>query len=55
MINWILENLPTIIVGVIVAAALLGVCAKMISDKKNHKSSCGCGCSGCGMKDMCHK
>ena len=26
----------------------------LTGDKKNGKSSCGCGCSGCAMKDACH-
>jgi hypothetical protein len=26
----------------------------MVKNKKQGKSSCGCGCSSCGMKDSCH-
>ena len=46
--------LPTIIVGVIIAALFVGVVTKGIQNRKNGKSSCSCGCSGCGMSDICH-
>ncbi|MBE6991846.1 MAG: FeoB-associated Cys-rich membrane protein [Ruminococcaceae bacterium] len=43
-------NLPTFIVAAIVAAVFIAIVVKMISDKKNGKSSCSCGgnCRACG-------
>ncbi|MBQ2825074.1 MAG: FeoB-associated Cys-rich membrane protein [Clostridia bacterium] len=39
-----------IIVAVFSAIVIVG-----IRNKKKGKSSCSCGCSGCAMKDACHK
>ena len=47
-------NAPTIIVLCIVVAAFVAIIANEIIKKKKGKSSCSCGCSGCGMKDVCH-
>ena len=55
MMNWISANGPTIIVGAIVAVIVAAVIVKMIRDKKNNKSTCGCSCSGCPGASYCHK
>ncbi len=55
MLNFLMNNLPSIIVGIIVFAVFGAVVIKLICDKKNHKSSCGAGCSGCPMAGQCHK
>jgi len=44
-----------IIVGLIVAVAIVLVVVKIIRDKKKGRSSCGGGCSGCAMYGTCHK
>lgn len=54
MIAWIMNNIATIVVLLIVIAVLALVVAKMIKDKKAGKKSCSCGCGGCPMKDSCH-
>lgn len=41
-------NWGSIAVLVIIAALVAVVIAKMIKDKKEGKSSCGCDCSSCG-------
>ena len=43
------------IVLIIVAAVFLAVIVNEIRKKKQGKSSCSCGCSGCPMNDTCHK
>ncbi|MBO5870114.1 MAG: FeoB-associated Cys-rich membrane protein [Clostridia bacterium] len=53
--NWIIENMATIIVSAIVLGVLSLALYKIIKDKKSGKTSCGCSCSGCAMKEMCHK
>ena len=55
MISWIIENIGTIVVGLVVAAIIVVVVIKMIKDKKKGKSSCGCGCSNCPAAGACHK
>ncbi|MCQ2528685.1 MAG: FeoB-associated Cys-rich membrane protein [Saccharofermentans sp.] len=54
MLNWLAENLSTLVVVVILVAIVVLVVRKLISDKRQGKSSCGCGCSTCAMSDSCH-
>lgn len=52
---WLSQNLGTILLAVGVAALLGLIVWRMIVNKKAGKSSCGCGCQSCAMKDQCHK
>lgn len=52
---WIQENLATIIIAAVLAAIVAVIIVNMARKKKHGKSSCGCGCSGCSMSDVCHK
>ncbi len=52
--SFILENLASIIILAVVAAIVAAIVIKMIKDKKQGKSSCGCGCSGCPNSGNCH-
>lgn len=57
MLDFLFANWGTLLVGVLVLAAVLGVIIKMVRDKKQGKSSCSCGCggcSGCGGIHICH-
>ncbi|MBQ7106201.1 MAG: FeoB-associated Cys-rich membrane protein [Clostridia bacterium] len=54
MMNWVLDNLASIIVLTVVIAIITLVVIKMIKDKKNGKQNCSCGCEGCAFKDNCH-
>ena len=47
MLAWLSENYATLIVAVLLAAAVGGAVAVMIRNRKKGKSSCGCGCPGC--------
>ncbi len=47
-------NLPTIIITAVVAAIFIAIVARGIIKRKNGGSSCSCGCSNCGMSDICH-
>lgn len=55
MLEWILANLATILICVFLAVVVGLIVFSMVKEKKSGKSSCGCGCSGCAMKDQCHK
>lgn len=55
MIAFLTENLWTIVIGGILGILLLMVTLKVIKDKKDHKSSCGCGCKDCPSAEICHK
>ncbi|MEN6339393.1 MAG: FeoB-associated Cys-rich membrane protein [Clostridiaceae bacterium] len=55
MLNWLSLNWASLVVGLAVAAIVAAVIVKMIRDKKQHKSTCGCSCSGCPGSAYCHK
>ena len=51
---WLQNNIGTIAVCAFLVAALGAIAVKMIKDRKQGRSSCGCGCSGCAMQGKCH-
>lgn len=55
MLEWLIANLGTIIVGLILFLILTAIVVKMIRDKKKGRTSCGCGCANCAMRGSCHK
>ncbi len=56
MIAFLMENLSTIIVALILAAVVVLVIRKMVRDKKaGHSCSCGGSCGCCPSSGMCHK
>lgn len=46
--------LGTIIVSAILIMIVGLIIYKQIKNKKEGKSSCSCGCSGCAMSEICH-
>jgi len=52
--NFISENLGTIIVGIIVLAIVAAISLKLFKDKKEGKSSCGSSCKCCPNSALCH-
>ncbi len=48
-------NWQTWVVLGVIAVIFLAVVITGIINKKKGKRSCSCGCSGCAMKDVCHK
>lgn len=52
-INFLSENLGTIIVLAAVLALVTFLTIKLIKDKKAGKSGCSCGCSSCPMSGKC--
>lgn len=55
MLEILLENWGTLLVGLLVLAAVVGIVGKMVRDKMQGKSSCSCGCGGCsGCGGACH-
>ena len=48
MLNWISQNLGTIVVGFVIAAIAAAIVVKIVRDKRKGKSAgCGCGCESC--------
>lgn len=52
--DFIKDNMGTIVVFLIVAAVIALIIFKLIRDRKNGKSSCGCGCESCANSKLCH-
>lgn len=48
-------NWQTWLVLGIIAVIFASIVVVSVINKKKGKSSCSCGCSGCAMKDACHK
>ena len=55
MLNWITDNLSTIIVSLVLILIVAAIISKLVRDKKKGKSSCGCNCAHCAMAGSCHK
>ena len=54
MIAFLLNNLATILVSLVLFAILGLILFRLRKDKKGGASSCSCGCKGCGASGMCH-
>jgi len=52
--EFLINNLGTILTSEAVIAILAAVIVNMVRKKKRGESSCGCGCSGCSMANVCH-
>lgn len=55
MLSFLLDNLATIIIGLIVLLLAVLIIVKLVRDKRKGKSSCGCGCENCPSSKICHK
>ncbi|PXV96159.1 attachment p12 family protein [Lachnotalea glycerini] len=55
MIQFILSNLGTVIISLVLASIVAFVIRKMIKDKKQGKGCCGSSCGGCGHSSGCHQ
>ncbi|MDO5026962.1 MAG: FeoB-associated Cys-rich membrane protein [Tissierellia bacterium] len=53
MIDWILKNLPTILICLGLIALLAAIIRSMIRDRKHKKNTCGYGCSSCHLSGQC--
>ena len=53
MMDWIINNISTILVSVALLFLVSLVIRKMVRDKKRGITSCGTSCSGCAMADSC--
>ncbi len=53
MITWIIQNLGTIIILILLTALVTGIISGMIKDKKHGRSSCGGNCAHCKMCTAC--
>lgn len=55
MLAFIVENIATIAVCLILAGITGAIIARMVIDRKKGVSSCGCGCGSCPMSSACNQ
>ena len=55
MLNWIANNIATILISLGLLIIVFAIIVKLVKDKKKGKSSCGCNCAHCAMAGSCHK
>ena len=53
MMNFMTENISTILVSLVLLAVVSLVIRKMLKDKKRGVTSCGTSCNGCAMAGSC--
>lgn len=51
--DWIINNISTILVSLVLLALVALVIRKMVKDRKKGVTSCGSSCSGCAMSGSC--
>ena len=54
MLNWIANNIATILISLGLLIIVFAIIVKLVKDKKTGKSSCGCNCAHCAMAGSCH-
>ena len=54
MLNWIANNISTVLISLGLLIIVSAIIAKLVKDKKKGKSSCGCNCAHCAMSGSCH-
>ena len=55
MLEWIIHNIATILISLVLAGGVAAIVIGMLKDKKKGKSSCGGNCGCCPMGGSCHK
>ena len=53
MLTWIQANLATLIISMLLLAVVTAIILRLIRNKRQGKSSCGCGCEGCSQCGGC--
>lgn len=55
MTAWLTANLANILLVAALILVVTLILVKLVKDKKKGRSSCGCGCEHCAMRDACHQ
>lgn len=55
MLLWLKTNLATILICAALAVIVALIIYRLIKNKKEGKTTCGCGCENCAMSGACHK
>lgn len=54
MFAWIIGNIATILISLVLLAVIAVIIYGMVRDRKKGKLSCGSCCSHCALADKCH-
>lgn len=54
MLQWFIANIGSIFVCLVLLAAVSLIVRSLIRQKKQGRTSCGCGCAHCAMRGSCH-
>ena len=54
MLDFIVDNLGTILITVVLVTILASIVVKLVRDKRKGKSSCGGNCAHCALGCSCH-
>ncbi|HHZ07090.1 MAG TPA: FeoB-associated Cys-rich membrane protein [Clostridiales bacterium] len=54
MLSWIIANIGTILISLVLIGVVVAVIIIMRRDKKKGKSTCGGNCGHCPMGGSCH-
>ena len=55
MLNWLANNIATILISLGLLIIVFAIIVKLVKDKKQGKSSCGGNCGHCPMGGSCHE
>ncbi|MBO5374364.1 MAG: FeoB-associated Cys-rich membrane protein [Clostridia bacterium] len=55
MLEFLANNIGTIAISILLLGVVAGIIIRLVKNKRQGKTSCGCGCSNCAMSDICHK
>ena len=53
VIEFFKNNAGTLAVALVLTAVIVLIAVRIVKNKKNGKSTCGCGCSNCPMSASC--
>lgn len=54
MLQWISANAGTLVLCILLLAVVALIVRSLLRQRKQGKSSCGCGCAHCAMHGSCH-
>ena len=54
MFNWLMQNIATILISIALMAVTALIIARLVRQKKQGKSCCGCNCANCAMRGSCY-
>lgn len=54
MFSFLAANWGTLLIGLLVATAVVLILIKLFRDREKGSSSCGCNCAQCPSSGMCH-